>query len=90
MHLDWLEQKLEYKQRKRLRKLINNLIEIVYVNAVFAFMMMIMLSPLIIFSYQAITLQDQVAIVTHHQMGVSNPTENHKPQPRVPRVSLRA
>ena len=48
MFIDWLEQKSEYKHRKRLRKLINNLIEIVYVNAVFAFMMMIMLSPFII------------------------------------------
>jgi O-antigen/teichoic acid export membrane protein len=48
MFIDWLEQRLEYSQRKRLRKLINNLIEIVYVNAVFAFIMLIMLAPFII------------------------------------------
>ena len=36
MLIDWLEQRLKYKQRKKLRKLINNLIEIVYVNALFA------------------------------------------------------
>ena len=48
MLLDWLEQRLEYKQRKRLRKLIDNLIEIVYVNAVFAFIMLIIISPFII------------------------------------------
>ena len=36
MLLDWLEQRLDYTQRKRLRKLTSNLIEIVYVNAVFA------------------------------------------------------
>ena len=43
----WLEQRLEYTQRKKLRKLIHNLIEIVYVNAVFAFIMLLMLSPFI-------------------------------------------
>jgi len=48
MLLDWLEQRLEYTQRKRLRKLINNLTEIVYVNALFALIMLIMLSPFII------------------------------------------
>jgi O-antigen/teichoic acid export membrane protein len=48
MLIDWLEQRLEYKQRKRLRKLINNLIEIVYVNSLFAVVMLIMLSPFII------------------------------------------
>ena len=48
MLIDWLEQRLEYKQRKRLRKLINNLIEIVYVNSLFALIMLIMLSPFII------------------------------------------
>ena len=48
MLIDWLEQRLKYSQRRRLRKLINNLIEIVYVNAVFAFIMLIMLSPFII------------------------------------------
>ena len=36
MLLNWLEQRLEYTQRKRLEKLISNLIEIVYVNALFA------------------------------------------------------
>ena len=48
MLIDWLEQRLEYKQRKRLRKLINNLTEIVYVNALFAVIMLIMLLPFII------------------------------------------
>ena len=48
MFLDWLEQRLEYTQRKRLRKLINNLTEIFYVNALFALIMLIMLSPFII------------------------------------------
>ena len=47
MLIDWLEQRLEYTQRKKLRKLINTLIEIVYVNAVFAFIMLLMLSPFI-------------------------------------------
>jgi O-antigen/teichoic acid export membrane protein len=45
---DWLEQRLGYTQRKRLRKLISNLTEIVYVNALFALIMLIMLSPFII------------------------------------------
>jgi len=45
MLLDWSEQRLEYTQRKRLRKLINNLTEIVYVNALYALIMLIMLSP---------------------------------------------
>jgi membrane-anchored glycerophosphoryl diester phosphodiesterase (GDPDase) len=48
MLIDWLEQRLEYTQRKRLRKLISNLTEIVYVNALFAVVMLIMLLPLII------------------------------------------
>ena len=48
MLLDWLEQRLEYTQRKRLRRLINNLTEIVYVNALFALIMLIILSPFII------------------------------------------
>ena len=48
MLLDWLQQRLEYRQRKRLRKLISNLIEIVYVNALFAIIMLIMLLPFII------------------------------------------
>jgi len=48
MLIHWLEQRLEYTQSKRLRKLINNLTEIVYVNAVFAFIMLIVLSPFII------------------------------------------
>jgi len=48
MLIDWLEQRLEYTQRKRLRKLISNLTEIVYVNALFAVIMLIMLSPFII------------------------------------------
>ena len=48
MLIDWLEQRLKYRQRKRLRKLISNLTEIVYVNALFAIIMLIMLLPLII------------------------------------------
>lgn len=48
MLIDWLEQRLEYTQRKRLRKLIRNLTEIVYVNALFAIIMLIMLLPFII------------------------------------------
>jgi membrane-anchored glycerophosphoryl diester phosphodiesterase (GDPDase) len=48
MLLNWLEQRLEYTQRKRLRKLISNLTEIVYVNALFALIMLIMLLPFII------------------------------------------
>ena len=37
MLLSWLEQKLEPEQFKRLKKLRNTLVEIVYVNVVFAF-----------------------------------------------------
>ena len=37
MLLSWLEQKLEPEQFERLEKLRTNLIEIVYVNVVFAF-----------------------------------------------------
>ena len=48
MLLNWLEQRLEYTQRKRLRKLISNLTEIFYVNALFAIIMLIMLLPFII------------------------------------------
>jgi O-antigen/teichoic acid export membrane protein len=48
MLIDWLEQRLEYTHRKRLRKLISNLTEIVYLNAFFAFNMLIVLSPFII------------------------------------------
>ena len=48
MLLDWLEQRLEYTQRKRLRRLISNLTELVYVNALFALIMLIMLSPFIV------------------------------------------
>jgi membrane-anchored glycerophosphoryl diester phosphodiesterase (GDPDase) len=48
MLIDWLEQRLEYTQRKRLRKLISNLTGIVYVNALFAIIMLIMLLPFII------------------------------------------
>ena len=48
MLIDWFEKRLEYKQRKWLRKLINNLTEIVYVNALFAVIMLIMLLPFII------------------------------------------
>ena len=48
MLIDWLEQRLEYTQRKRLRKLINNLTEIVYLKVLFGLIMLIMLSPFII------------------------------------------
>ena len=48
MLIDWLEQRLEYTQRKRLGKLINNLTEIVYLKALFGLIMLIMLSPFII------------------------------------------
>ena len=48
MLIDWLEQRLEYTQRKRLRKLINNLTKIVYLKALFGLIMLIMLSPFII------------------------------------------
>jgi membrane-anchored glycerophosphoryl diester phosphodiesterase (GDPDase) len=48
MLIDLLEQRLEYTQRKRLRKLISNLTEIVYVNVLFAIIMLIMLLPFII------------------------------------------
>ena len=48
MLLSWLEERLEYRQRKRLRKLISNLVEIVHVNSVFALIMLTMLSPFII------------------------------------------
>lgn len=47
MLIDWIEQRLEYTQRKKLRKLINTLTEIVYVNALFALIMLVMLSPFI-------------------------------------------
>jgi hypothetical protein len=48
MFIDCLVQRLEYSQRKRLRKLISNLTEIVYVNALFAVIMLIMLLAFII------------------------------------------
>jgi len=48
MLLNWLEERLEYRQRKRLKKLISNLIEIVYVNALFGLIMLIMLTPFIV------------------------------------------
>ena len=48
MLIDWLEQRLEYTQCKRLRKLSSNLTEIVYVNALFALIMFAMLTPFII------------------------------------------
>ena len=79
MLLDWFERRLEYTQRKRLRKLIHNLIEIVYVNALFALIMLIMLLPFIILSCQAITLQDQLAIAMHHLTDASDPTAVQQP-----------
>ena len=48
MLLSWLEERLEYRQRKRLKKLISNLVEIVYVNGFFALIMLIMLTPFIV------------------------------------------
>ena len=48
MLLNWLEERIEYRQRKRLKKLISNLIEIVYVNALFGLIMLIMLMPFIV------------------------------------------
>ena len=78
MLIDWLEQRLEYTQRKRLEKLISNLIEIVYVNALFAFIMLIMLLPFIILSCRALTLQDQLAIAMHHPTDASDPTAVHQ------------
>jgi len=47
MLLDWLEQRLEYTQRKKLRKLINTLIEIVYVNVLFLAVASVIVVPLI-------------------------------------------
>ena len=48
MLIEWLEQRLAYTQRKRLRKLMSNLAEIVYVNALFVLIMLVMLAPFII------------------------------------------
>ena len=45
---NWLEERLKYLQRKRLRKLISNLVEIMQVNVVFALIMLIILSLLLI------------------------------------------
>ena len=42
MLLNWLEQKLEPEQFERLEKLRTNLVEIVYVNVVFAFFAIIL------------------------------------------------
>jgi hypothetical protein len=41
MFLNWLEERLEPEQFKRLEKLKTNLVEIVYVNFVFAFSVII-------------------------------------------------
>jgi len=49
MLIDWLEQRLEPKQFASLKKLLSNLIEIVYVNAIFALVMLMLLSPFIIY-----------------------------------------
>ena len=48
MLIEWLEQRLAYSQRKRLRKLMSNLVEIIYVNALFVLIMLVMLAPFII------------------------------------------
>jgi hypothetical protein len=48
MLTEWLEQRLAYTQRKRLRKLMSNLAEIVYVNTLFVLIMLVMLAPSII------------------------------------------
>jgi hypothetical protein len=47
MLIDWLEQKLEPKQFASLKKLLSNLIEIVYVNVLFMAMASVILVPLI-------------------------------------------
>ena len=41
MFLNWLEERLELEQFKRLEKLKTNLVEIVYVNILFAFSVII-------------------------------------------------
>jgi len=41
MFLNWLEERLEPEQFKRLEKLKTNLVEIVYVNILFAFSVII-------------------------------------------------
>ena len=47
MLIDWLEQRLAPKQFASLKKLVSNLIEIVYVNVLFIAMASIILVPLI-------------------------------------------
>lgn len=47
MLIDWLEQKLEPKQFASLKKLLSNLIEIVYVNVLFMAMASIIIVPLV-------------------------------------------
>ena len=47
MLIDWLEQKLEPKQFASLKKLLSNLIEIVYVNVLFIAMASVILVPFI-------------------------------------------
>ena len=47
MLIDWLEQRLEPKQFASFKKLVSNLIEIVYVNVLFMAMASVILVPLI-------------------------------------------
>ena len=47
MLIDWLEQRLEPKQFASLKKLLSNLIEIVYVNVLFMAMASVILVPFI-------------------------------------------
>ena len=48
MLIDWLEQRLEPKQFASLKKLVSNLIEIVYVNVLFMTMASVIVVPLIV------------------------------------------
>ena len=47
MLIDWLEQRLEPKQFASFKKLVSNLIEIVYVNVLFMAMASVIVAPLI-------------------------------------------
>ena len=47
MFIDWLEQRLEPKQFASLKKLLSNLIEIVYVNVLFLAVASVIVVPLL-------------------------------------------
>ena len=47
MLIDWLEQRLEPKQFASLKKLLSNLIEIVYVNVLFLAVASVIVVPLL-------------------------------------------